>query len=293
MKKKIFALISLVLVFSLLFAFAGCSSTEEEEETTVINVKTPLPTDITSSYDEESHLVTDTEYSPEALVKNTATIFEYFNLHINEVKAGSAAVEMSQKKKISKAVDENGDSIKMSENDYVNAAITGLDSYMLQTPGEKIEYGDDLVAFLPVKGESYVSALTLDEIESATCVDNELDRAITLTLKSPALPSTIEKAYDMGNIDDVMAEFKKVNDYLSVEKPTLTYKNCQIIIHANVETDEITAIEYVKTMDVSTAVTGLGKLENIGKVPVIFNYQNTVKYSIDRTDPNTTTTAAE
>ena len=77
MNKKILAIISVVLAFTMLFGFAGCSGTTEEEETTTttINVKTPLPTDITTSIDEESQVITDTTYSAEALAANTATIF--------------------------------------------------------------------------------------------------------------------------------------------------------------------------------------------------------------------------
>ena len=295
MTKKILALISVVLVFSMVLGFAGCSSTGTDEEsttTTTINVKTPLPTDITTSVDEESNVVTDTTYSPEALAANTATIFEYFNLHVNEVKGVKAAVEMSQGKSIGKAQDAEGNELPMSENEYVNAAITALDSYMLNTDGASIEYGEDLAAFLPVKGASYVSAITLDEVESATCVDNELVRTITVNLKSPTLPATIEKAYDMGNVDDVLTEFKKAEKYMTVAQPTLTYKDCQIIITANVETDEVISIEYVKNIDVATEVTGAGSLADIGTVPVTFRYRNTVKYTIDRTNPAEVTEAA-
>ena len=298
MNKKILAAVSIILVFSFLFAFAGCSSTTEDETTTTtVNVKTPLPTDITTSYDDESMVVTDTTYSPEKLQANTQTIFEYFNLHINEIKDEKApvkaAVKMSQKKKIEKQVDANGDSIPMSDNQYINSAITSLDSYMLHNDGAEIEYGEDLKDFMPVKGESYVSALTLEDIESATCVDDGLKRTITLTLKSPALPQTIEKAYDMNDINEVMAEFDKAEKYLTVEKPTLTYNDCQIIITANVETDEIYAIEYVKVIDVDTSVTGQGTLAEVGTVPVKFRYKNSIKYEIDRTDPSETTTLAE
>ncbi len=291
MKKKILAVVSLVLVFSFLFAFAGCSGTNTEDETTTtttIKVKTPLPTDITTSIDEESNTVTDTTYSPEALAANTVTIFDYFNLHINEVKGQKAAVNMSQGKSISKVTDAEGNTLPLSENDYIAAAISSLDSYMLHTPGADLAYGEDLAAFLPVKGQSYVSALTLEDIESATCVDNELQRYITLTLKSPSLPATIEKAYDMGNVDDVLAEFKKAEKYLTVAAPTLTYNDCQIILTTNVETDEVIAIEYIKNIDVATEVTGIGTLESVGTVPVNFRYQNTVKYSLDRTVPETT-----
>lgn len=288
MKRKIFALISVVLAFSFLFGFAGCSSTTEEETTTTtINVKTPLPTDITTSIDEESQVITDTTYSPEALAANTATIFEYFNLHVNEVKGAKAAVEMSQSKSIGKVKDAEGNDLPMSDNEYLNAAITTLDSYMLQTPGESIEYGEDLAAFIPVKDAAYVSAITLDEIESATCVDNELIRTITVTLKSPALPATLEKAYDLGNVDDVLAEFQKAENYLTVAQPTLTYNDCQIIITANVETDQVLSIEYVKNIDVATEVTGTGSLADMGTVPVQFRYSNSVKYTIDRNVPET------
>lgn len=257
MKKKILALVSIVLVFSFLFVFAGCNGTNAEDETTTtttIKVKTPLPTDITTSVDEESNTVTDTTYSPEALAANTVTIFDYFNLHINEVKGQKAAVNMSQGKSISKVTDAEGNTLPLSENEYIAAAISSLDSYMLHTPGADLAYGEDLAAFLPVKGQSYVSALTLEDIESATCVDNELQRYITLTLKSPSLPATIEKAYDMGNVDDVLAEFKKAEKYLTVGTPTLTYNDCQIILTTNVETDEVIAIEYIKNIDVATEV---------------------------------------
>ncbi len=293
MKKKILAFASIILVFSLMFGFAGCSSTEEEETTTVVNVKTPLPTDITTSYDEESQVITDTTYSPEALQANTVTIFEYFNLHVNEIKADKAKVEMSQSKSIGKSKDAEGNDIAMSDNDYVNAAITTLDSYMLHSDGATAEYGDNLVEFMPVKGAAYVSQLTLDEVEIATCVDDGLFRTITLTLKSPALPATIERAYDMGDVDAVMEEFKKADAYLTVADPTLTYNDCQIIIQANRETDEVTAIEYVKNIDVKTEITGTGSLADMGTVPVNFRYRNAVKYTIDRTDPAELTTLAE
>ena len=192
MNKKILAAISIVLVFSFLFAFTGCTSTEEEETTTTtIFVKTPLPTDITTGIDEESQTVTDTNYTPEQLKANTATIFEYFNLHVNEVKSAKASVNMSQDKSIGKAKDAEGNDLPFSDNDYINAAITSLDSYMLHNDGAELAYGEDMVEFMPVKGAAYVSALTLEDIESATCVDEGNQRTITLILKSPALPATI------------------------------------------------------------------------------------------------------
>lgn len=293
MNKKIVAAIAMLLVSAMIFSFAGCSSTTEDETTTTIKAKTPLPTDITTSYDEESRVVTDTTYSPEALAANSKTIFEYFNVQINETKNGKAAVSVKNERKISKSIDENGDSIKMSENEYINAAITTLDSYMLPTQKDSIEYGDDLVAFLPIKGQNYVSQLTMDEIESATCVDEGTRRTITVNLKSPTLPATIEKAYDLDDVDKVIEEFKKAEKYLTVGTPAISYRDCQIIIVSDVETDAIQEIKYVKVCDVAVDVTGVGSLAEIGTVPVKFCYTNTVSYSIDNTNPAETTTLAE
>ena len=282
----------------MLVCLAGCDfSGNEGETTTTVKAKTPLPTDVTTSLDENSSVVTDTEYTPEKLKENTATIFEYFNVHINELKDIKASVKMSRDKSISRVEetkivkDENGNEteeterLPYSENDYVNITIDSLKDYMLNKDGAEAEYGDDLKAFLPVKGEDFVSRLTLDDVESATCVDRDKERTITVTLKSPALPETLEKVYDMGNIDEVMKGFEEANQYMTVEKPVLTYDNCQIIIKADVETDEITSIEYIKNINVKTSVTGEGKLESIGTVPVQLCYRDSVSYSIDRTDP--------
>ncbi|MCR5149894.1 MAG: hypothetical protein K6B52_01555 [Clostridiales bacterium] len=288
MKKSLTLFAAVMLVCALVFSFAGCSYDEEETaETTTIFVKSPLPTDITTSYDEESNVVTDTTYSPEALAANSVPIFEYFNLHINEAKQGKASADMSLRRSLGKVTDENGESLPISENKYVNAAFSLLDSYMLHNGGDSAEYGEDLSSFMPIKGESYVSRLTMDEIELATCADNGTERRITVTLKTPALPETIEKAYDMENIDDILEEFKKANKYMSLDKPVISYDNCQVILTTNVETDEVTAIEYIKNIDVKINVTGEGKMSEISTVPVQFRLTNTVSYSLNHEEPTT------
>lgn len=276
--------VCITLIIGILLGISGCKTNPSDDETTITHsVKTPLPTDVTSYYDEESNLITDTEYSPDELSKNTVTIFDYFNLRVNQIKKDSASVTKTEKKKIRNATDSDGNDIPMSENGYINAAITSLDSYMLHNEETEIEYGKDLSDFLPVKGENFVSTLTLDEIEKASCTDSEGVRTITVTLKSPSLPETIEKAFDTENLDEIMNEFSKANSYLTFEKPVLTYKNCQIIVTANTETDEVIALEYIKSVDVKSKITGTGSLFEMGTVPVIFNYQNKVEYTIDRT----------
>ena len=163
MKKIIVSAVSFLLAVAMLACLAGCDfSGNEGETTTTIKAKTPLPTDITSSVDENSSVVTDTQYTPEKLRENTATIFEYFNVHINELKGIKASVKMSRDKSVNRVEetkivkDENGNEVEeterlpYSDNDYVNIAIDSLKDYMLNEDGAEAEYGDDLKAFLPV-----------------------------------------------------------------------------------------------------------------------------------------------
>lgn len=512
-KKMILSAISILLVFATVFAFAGCDGdTGDTTTTNVITAKNALPTDITTSYDEASNLITDTTYTPEQLQANTAKIFEYANQKMNALKDGYIAkVSMSQSKGIGdasevvyltqaeikalvdealkeytaevdnkladadvaitdakadadkaaeslekakskgnaekikeaetdkkiadrlyqealaykedvikgkKAVDEKlfdgsnfevlsneqyeivsgyaqsqgitisfypGNVVKakqrnglaMSENDYINTAIKSLDSYMLNTDG--FDTGDeyvDVAEYLPLAGKDTIWNLTLDDVKSATCVDADGQRTITITLKGRELEDVIEKEIvesvynvetikdpddpemlkieeligaandkvdaanekvdaadkallkaekkkdtaaiekakaDMAaaeaekaaaiaeklaaekqkrdalslktideNVDDIMAEFEKANNYLTAEKPVLQYKDCQIIISMNLETEEIHTIQYKKSVDVSTAVTGQGSLADIGTVPVNFNYNSTVTYNLEK-----------
>lgn len=301
MSKTITTAVAVLLAFAMLFSFAGCIGQDEEETTTTVKTNTPLPTELTTSVDENGETVTQTDYTPEQRLANTAEIFEYFNLHINELKGIKASISTRVDKsignceKVTYEKDENGneienrESIPISDNEYINIAIKNLDDLMFDKSGAEAEYGDDLKDVLPVKGETFVSSLTLGDIESATCVDGETERTITVNLKNPVPPQTIGKAYDVADIDEIMAEFEKANAYLTVEKPEMEYSDCQIIIKADLETDEITSVEYIKNIDVKTEITGQGNLADIGTVPVTFRYHESVRYSIDRTDPDAPT----
>lgn len=308
MKKKIPAILSIVFIFAILFSFAGCVFVEEEEETTTYTALSPLPTEITSSIDEDRNIITDTTYSPENAAKNTVTILEYALPLMNELKSEpvKASVKMSQDKNIGKVtvINENGEeeSAPMSENAVVNAAITSLKDYMLKEDGKEITYKDSLADnaikdFLPVSGEASVIGLTPDDFEFATCVDNGTERVITMMIKNDGVPSVMEerisKVYDKEDVDAILKEFDSASDYMTVGTPELTYKNCSIVLKIDNQTDTIVSIEYFKSVDVSVEITGVGSLSEIGKVPVQFNYTDKITYTIDETNPDETTTLAE
>lgn len=305
MKKRILAIVSVVLVFSMLFVFAGCDTTEPVEETTTYKVNTPLPVDITSSVNEQGETLTMTDYTPEQLEENSDKIFAYFLAQSEELKTAKAAVKISLSKGITKSKDAEGNDMPFSANDTLNAAAKTLSKYMLITgtsqenpqgfvgteKGQVVvlnsesKYGEkSLTEVLPLE---HLASLTREEVESATAKDDGPLRTITITLKSGAAPAAIEKAYSMGNKEEILAELTTANEYMAVASdPVLSYDNCQMIVTVNLETDEITAIEYIKRINVSTSVVGAGTLAGLEETPVNFCFESFLKYELDRTDPN-------
>ena len=305
MNRKILALVSVILTFAMLFSFAGCTSEPEEETTTTQKVKTVLPADITSSVNEEGETITMTDYTPEQLEANSDKIFAYFLAQSEELKTAKAAVRINLSKGITKAKDAEDNDMPFSENDNLNAAVKTLSKYMLITGAEnenpqsfvgtekgqvvvldsETEYGEKpLAEVLPLE---HLATLTRAEVKSATCKDEGPLRIITITLKDAAAPATIEKLYSMGNKEEILAELATAKDYMAVTSdPVLSYDNCQMIVTVNIETDEITAIEYIKRIDVATSVVGAGTLAGLAETPVNFRYESFLKYELDRTDPN-------
>ena len=294
MKTKFAPLLAIILVFALIFGFAGCALTEDDTETTSeISIKTPLPTDITSSLDENRNVVTDTEYSPEALKSNTVEIFKYFVSEIAALRNAKAAVSMSERNSIGKATDENGDRIAYSENEYINAAFTGLKKYFTRNADDSMEYGDGVYDFAVTNGESYLPDITAAEVESATCADEGNVRRVTVKLVSPVPAGVAEKAAAKEKVQYMLDEFAKAEKYLTVEAPELTYREYTIYLTINVETDEITQLRCEKSIDAAMSVTGQGELASVGTAPVNFNYYSEVTYNFNYEDPATATTLAE
>lgn len=300
MSKKFSAIVAVLLCAAMIFAFAGCGAevTDASDETT-IKIKTPdLPTEQLYSVDSfgetiyvdaEGNELSETTTLNEAgiLAKNTR-LLDYYNVNVNALGDGSttAIVKRSEKKSIGKQTDAEGNSVKMSENAQINAAIDTLKKYMLITAEDKeTEYTNELKDALP--GTDYVSMLTIDQIENSTCVDGDTTRTITLTLKSPVPEAVIDENFEKEDIDAIYAEFDKAADYMTIDKANtkFEYVNCTIEVVADLETDNIISIKYTKGVNVNTAVTGTGTLESVGTVPVQFLYTYTVSYSIDRTAP--------
>ena len=300
MNKKLLALVSLVLVFAMLFAFAGCSLIPETEEATTVRKRTSdLPTEqlykvsgdgVTHYLDGEGNTIDKTTVLDEAgIAAKNAKLLEYYNVNVNALVDGSttAVVTRNEGKSIGKQQDAEGNSIPMSDNAYVNAAIESLKKYMLVTKDTtQTEYTNELKDALP--GADYVSTLTAGDVESSTCVDGDTTRTVVITLKSPVPEAVVDANFDKEDVDAVYAEFEKAADYMEIDKSAtkFEYVNCVIEIVTDIQTDEVLSIRYTKGVNVNTVVTGKGKLASVGEVPVCFLYTYTVEYKIDRTNPD-------
>ncbi len=299
MKKKLFALAAVLMALAMILSLAGCSSTGEEEttETTIVKKTPDLPTEQLYSVDDKgetfyldadgSTIADTTILDEKGIADKNQKLFDYFKINSDILTDGStkATVVRSEKKSIGKQSDEEGNSIKYSENAQVNGAIDGLKKLLLVSADDvTTEYTSELKDAFP--GENYVCNLTAADIESSTCVDKETTRVIVLNLKSPVPEEIIKANFDMEDKDAVLAEFDKVADYMTVNKDVkLSYTGCSIEIETDITTDEILSIKYVKGVNVDAEVIGAGTLAAVGTVPVKFLYTYTVSYSIDRTEP--------
>lgn len=312
MNKKILAVISIILTLSMLFGFAGCQS--EGEEVTTIAVKTPLSVENRTIVDEAGAAQTLPTYTPEEAEINTTDIFDYIVRILPELKDADAAVRIGLSKGIVKAKNEKDEELPYSENDTLNASIKTLSKYMLITgPTEENKnagyVGMDKTGQLVVfNGESaygaapldkvipfaHLESLTRENVEKAVCIDEGPLRIVTITLKDALPPEMVQNIYNQGVAQGdiktaVLAELATADDFMKVVEPEnigVSYDNCQLVITINVETDEITAIEYIKRANITAKVVGAGTMADLKETPITFCYESFLKYEIDRNNPN-------
>ena len=273
MRNKIFAIVSVLLVFALVFSFAGCTSSQETE-TTTYKIKTVLPEDPTEGTKANGDKITDPTYSEQELINNTDVIFDYFIGIVAELGDDEAIVTKSIDKNIGKAKNDKEEELPISENEYINVAIEALAPYMFDEEGKEYDAETPLTESVPI---DEFTALTREDVKSATSSYQGQFRVITVTLNNPM---------DIYSVDDSILENfedETVKEYMTITKePSYMLKECQIIVTVLVETDEITRIEYIKNADVKTAVKGEGTLESVPETDVEFRYICSTAYDINR-----------
>jgi len=259
MKKKISKLLAALLALSLVLSLAACDGFRIPEDETEISTTEPA-------------VVSKTPQP-----KTSKEAVEYFNRVINAVKDEKPAVNPKLSKDVRNVE---------TENAKLKAVVPTVKKYMLHTDTKKAAQGEDLTDIFPVKGQSWASRITDADVKYANCLEAEKTYEINVRFKDAVNPeplnSSLGKAFDLADINEILEEFKKAEAYLKVDSVDLTYKDCYIKCKVDRATDEVLSVSYFITVDVKSVVTGTGSLEGMGTVPFNFTYTSTASYELSR-----------
>ena len=274
MKKISLLAAAVLLISSLLFCFSACSSDGSEIE------------DSTAAY----------SYVDSATPAKTSSeeVLHYFNELVNKIKSEKPAVSYNIEKNIP------NDSIRVTKKgaeqseetdsslDAINDSGKGLKDLVLEnikkTKGN-IAYGEENSDILFVKGESWASKLTENDIKYASMKEVGDNYYITIAfndLTSAEAQDVLTKAFDLRDKDDILnsAEFAKTNAYLKLNDYDVVYSGCTITATVNRFTDELTNVYYYKAANVTADMTGNGTLANYGDVSVMFKLEDKANFDI-------------
>lgn len=284
MKRIFTVLTALLIVSAMLISFAACGSDKKDEGAEGQVSET------------ESQFVTDAaEYTESAtpVGHSSKEVLDYFNGIVNGVKTQKPAlsyryeINVPDDIKVTKKGAEDAEEIDESLS-AINDAAKGIKDLFLKNIKEKsgeVPFGGDNTEFLLVKGESWASNLTIDDIDYATIKEVGEYYHITIVFDDIAEDENADvlaKAFDLRDKEDVLAsdEIAKTADYLKLNDYTVSYSGCQITARVNRYTDEVENINYRKTALVTADMTGAGTLESYGDVSVIFTLEDVADYNM-------------
>lgn len=294
MKRIITVLTAILLISAMLMSLASCGSSESDEETEVFTTEAAVYTESATP------------------VGNTSEeVLNYFNSLVNELKQSKPGVSYRYEMnvpdssiKITTKGSEDAEEIP-AEFSAINSAAAGLKDMMLEDikkASGDVALGDDNSEYLFAKGESWVSALTVSDIDYATIKEVGDTYYITIAfddVEAGGDVTSLAKAFDMRDKDEILAseELAKTNAYLKLNDYTVGYSGCKITATVNRLTDEIININYFKSANVVADMTGAGTYEDLGAVSVLFVLEDTANFDIKweselPTSPLETTTEA-
>lgn len=277
--KRIFTVATAVLlVATLLMTLTSCGSSDSGDEI------------------EEVASTAEAVYTQSAtpVNKTSEEILAYFNSLVNGVKLDKPAVSYRIEKnvpdssiRVTKRGQEDAEEIDSSLS-AINDAAKGIKNLMLEnikkTTGN-INYGYDNSEMIFLKGESWASALTAENIDYATLKEIGDNYYITIAfndLTSEQAQDVLTKAFDLRDKEEMLEseELAKASEYLKLEDYDVVYSGCKITATVNRLTDEITNLNYYKAASVTAYMTGEGTLDSYGDVSVMFTLEDTANYDI-------------
>ena len=289
MKRILTVLMAILLISTMLVSLAACGSDKDKDA----NGTEVSGTEVSET---ESEFVTDAaEYTESAtpIAHNSAAVLDYFNGLVNGVKAQKPAlsyryeINVPNDIKVTKKGAEDAEEIDESLA-AINDAAGGIKDLFLENIKEKsgdVPFGADNTEVLLVKGESWASKLTVDDIDYATIKEVGDYYYITIAfgdISEEESTDVLAKAFDLRDKEDVLAseEIAKTADYLKLNDYTVSYTDCKITARVNRLTNEVENINYRKNAVVVADMTGAGTLASYGDVSVIFNLEDVADYNM-------------
>lgn len=258
MNKKLLRALSLVLAALMLFSLCSCNTYEEEEET--IKYASEVPS------------------GKEAIV-------ERFNTVLATAKAGTPAVSYK--------LDQGANGAEC-ENKYVKDSFkTVADLITDEDFGKSTEYGEATTEVLPIMGSDNAGCLGVVDVRSAYITDVATDKTYTIVIKlnsekDPEQDNSVYgKLYNITKDEDILKNFEVVKDLMTADSYNATYKSGTVKAVIDKSTDHLVKLELSREVLVETVVTGHGTLEEVGTIPLSFNYNSTAKFELDWDNPAT------
>ncbi len=277
--KRIFTIATAILLISaLLMTLTSCGGSDTADETV------------------EVYSTEEAEYTQSAVTvgKTSEEVLAYFNTLVNGVKADRPIVNYNIEKnvpndslKVTKKGAEDAEEIDDSLK-AINDAAKGVKDLILEDikgNSGTINFGDDNSEMLLVKGESWSSQLTAEDIDYAELKEIGDQYFITIAfndLTNEEAQEVLTKAFDLRDKEEILAseEFAKTKDYLVLNDYDVVYSGCKITATVNRLTNEITNINFFKAANVTAYMTGAGTLESYGDVSVMFTLEDKANYDI-------------
>ncbi len=283
--KRILSLgLALLVVSALLLSLTACSSSSGEE----VEVQTTVPVEYT-----ESATPVD---------KSSEEILNYFNRLVNDIKAERPAMYYrfelnvpNSSLKVTKAGQEDAETVDESLS-ALNDAAKAVKDLMLENIEEQsgdVAFGADNTDVLLVKGESFASKLTVDDIKYATMTEVGDEYFITIEFEDVQevdAKAILGNAFSLRDKEDILnsEEFAKTKSYLEMQDYTVSYSGCKITATVNRLTDEITRLEYFKPANVKVSAKGQNTFAQHGDPSVLFTLEDKAYYELNWLNANPT-----
>lgn len=270
MKNSIKKILAVVLAGCIVFALASCSITDKVQSYFVEETSTTVP-------------YTNKSEKP----NNTKEIVEYFNRVSAELK--KAEPHNVKLERSFKANDFE------SENKYLKASFKTVADFIIDNASDEFfERGLEgtPVEVYPLEGSNVASIVDFKQVKLATIAQNDDNIILTIDFKDDETPLEADGLSRVFNTNDkatILEEMSSASDLLKVNDYDVEYNGGRIVCTIARGTDNILSAEYTRSIKVTADITGQGKFESVKNEEVVFNLNETEKYTVNWENPEETT----